>query len=206
MLGLAVPALLAGLFNGIYLCYAFSNDNIPSIPAFESDIPGASSLLYVYAILFLPTLFSLLVGLNILVWSRSRINYAFIFGEWIPSNASTGFDSGIYRLGRQNSARQPAILRGESCLTSARFPFDLIYSSSRHQPFSLQLSYTLSGYRSRASSEIRLIPHGGRLSGSPLQPPYCATHSRCCSNHRGGGLLRKAESSWRQVLTPLRYA
>jgi len=99
MLGLAVPALLAGLFNGIYLCYAFASDsNIPSIPAFESDIPGAASLLYIYAILFLPTLFSLLVGLNILVWSRSRINYAFIFGEWIPSNASTVFDSGIHRL------------------------------------------------------------------------------------------------------------
>ena len=169
-------------------------------------MPGAASLLYIYAILFLPTFFSLLVGLNILVWSRSRINYAFIFGEWIPSNASTVFDSGIYRLGRQNSARQPAILRGKSCLTSASFPFDLMYLSTRHRPFSFQLSYTLSGYRSRASSKIRLIPHGGHLSGSPLQPRYCVTHSHCCSNHRGGGLSRKAESSWCQVLMPLRYA
>ena len=28
MLGIAVPALLAGLFNGIYLCYAIASDNI----------------------------------------------------------------------------------------------------------------------------------------------------------------------------------
>lgn len=44
-------------------------------------IPGRDGLLFVYAIFLVPVLFSLLVGMNILVWSRSRINYVFIFGE-----------------------------------------------------------------------------------------------------------------------------
>lgn len=44
-------------------------------------IPGRDGLLFVYAIFLVPVLFSLLVGMNILVWSRSRINYVFIFGR-----------------------------------------------------------------------------------------------------------------------------
>jgi hypothetical protein len=34
----------------------------------------------VYGVLLIPVLFSLLIGINLLVWSRSRINYVFIFG------------------------------------------------------------------------------------------------------------------------------
>lgn len=37
--------------------------------------------MFVYAILFVPTFFSLLVGANLLVWARARINYVFIFGR-----------------------------------------------------------------------------------------------------------------------------
>lgn len=52
---------------------------------FQTDtrnaIPGYDGLLFVYSILLVPVLFSLLVGLNILVWSRARINYVFIFGK-----------------------------------------------------------------------------------------------------------------------------
>lgn len=36
--------------------------------------------MYIYAVFFVPTLFTLLVGTNLLVWSHSRINYVFIFG------------------------------------------------------------------------------------------------------------------------------
>lgn len=66
MLGLAVPALV----DGLYL--SFRDDT-------REAIPGYDGLLFVYSILLIPTVFSLLVGVNILVWSRSRINYVFIF-------------------------------------------------------------------------------------------------------------------------------
>lgn len=36
-------------------------------------------LLYIYSILLIPTLLALLVGLNLVVWARERINYVFIF-------------------------------------------------------------------------------------------------------------------------------
>jgi len=38
-----------------------------------------NSLLVIYAALIIPTVFSILVGMNILVWARNRINYPFIF-------------------------------------------------------------------------------------------------------------------------------
>ena len=43
-------------------------------------IPGWDGLLYIYGIFFVPTFFALLVGINLLVWARARINYVFIFG------------------------------------------------------------------------------------------------------------------------------
>ena len=39
--------------------------------------------MYVYGIFFVPTFFSLLVGVNLLVWARARINYVFIFGAYL---------------------------------------------------------------------------------------------------------------------------
>ncbi|KAJ6627863.1 SPX domain-containing protein [Mycena sp. CBHHK59/15] len=42
-------------------------------------IPGWDGLLFIYGVLAIPVLFALLVGLNLLVWARSRINYVFIF-------------------------------------------------------------------------------------------------------------------------------
>ncbi|OBZ67468.1 Phosphate transporter PHO1 [Grifola frondosa] len=65
-LGLAVPALVGGIYQ------SFQQDTRRAIPSWDG-------LLFVYAIFFIPTLFSLLVGINLLVWSRSRINYIFIF-------------------------------------------------------------------------------------------------------------------------------
>lgn len=56
-------------------------------PETRAQIPW-DALLYIYASLFIPVLLSLFVGLNILVWKESRINYGFIFGRltyFLPS-------------------------------------------------------------------------------------------------------------------------
>lgn len=65
-LGLAVPALASGLFH------SFQEQT-------RRDIPAWDALLFLYGIILVPMIFVLLVGLNLLVWSRSRINYVFIF-------------------------------------------------------------------------------------------------------------------------------
>ncbi|CDO74587.1 hypothetical protein BN946_scf184583.g14 [Trametes cinnabarina] len=65
-IGLAIPALADGLYR------SFRSDT-------RAAIPGWGGLLYIYSIFFVPTFFSLLVGTNLLVWARSRINYVFIF-------------------------------------------------------------------------------------------------------------------------------
>ncbi|KAF9318710.1 hypothetical protein BGZ91_005111, partial [Linnemannia elongata] len=65
-LGIALPLLILGLQS------AFSEDT-------ESIIPFWSSLLLVYAGLFLTVLFACLFGINMYVWDKARINYKFIF-------------------------------------------------------------------------------------------------------------------------------
>ena len=55
-----------------YLSIAFQPDVRARIPW---DV-----LLYVYGIFFVPAVFAMLVGFNVWVWRRSRINYQFIFG------------------------------------------------------------------------------------------------------------------------------
>ena len=49
-------------------------------PDTREAIPGWDALLFIYAIFFVPTFFALIVGVNLLVWARARINYVFIFG------------------------------------------------------------------------------------------------------------------------------
>jgi hypothetical protein len=51
---------------------AFSSDT-------PAEIPYWDGLLLVYAGLFLTILFACLFGINMYVWTRSRINYKFIF-------------------------------------------------------------------------------------------------------------------------------
>jgi xenotropic and polytropic retrovirus receptor 1 len=48
------------------------------------SLPSWNILLFVYSILLIPALLALLVGLNLVVWARERINYVFIFGAQIP--------------------------------------------------------------------------------------------------------------------------
>ena len=44
-------------------------------------MPCWDILLYIYSLIFVPVLYSFLLGVNLLVWARSRINYKFVFGK-----------------------------------------------------------------------------------------------------------------------------
>ncbi|KIM70451.1 hypothetical protein SCLCIDRAFT_6171 [Scleroderma citrinum Foug A] len=68
-LGLA----LAAFATGIYQC---------SLEGTRNDLKSWKVLLYMYAILAMPVLLLLLIGVNINVWVRERINYPFIFVVW----------------------------------------------------------------------------------------------------------------------------
>jgi hypothetical protein len=89
LLGLALPALVSGLYQCTRVVFFETEPtNVNSVLFFaafqentRASIPGWDTLLFVYGVLLIPVLFSLLVGLNVLVWSESRINYVFIFGE-----------------------------------------------------------------------------------------------------------------------------
>jgi len=65
-IGLSVPAIV----HGVYL--SFQEDTRHAIPAW-------GALLQAYGALFDLVLFPLLISFNILIWTRFRINYAFIF-------------------------------------------------------------------------------------------------------------------------------
>ncbi|KAF9137892.1 hypothetical protein BGX30_009797, partial [Mortierella sp. GBA39] len=65
-IGVAQPLFILGLKS------ALSEDT-------ENEIPFWSSLLLVYAGLFLTVLFACLFGINMYVWDKARINYKFIF-------------------------------------------------------------------------------------------------------------------------------
>ncbi|KAG8844617.1 hypothetical protein FRB96_002986 [Tulasnella sp. 330] len=65
-LGLAIPALVVGIYN---VCKREK----------RAQLHVWGSLLEAYATLAIPTIFSLLIGLNMLAWSRKRLNYVFIF-------------------------------------------------------------------------------------------------------------------------------
>lgn len=64
--GLAVPALVSGLYH------SFNEQT-------RNEMPGWGVLLFMYGVIFVPVLFALAVGINILAWNRARINYVFIF-------------------------------------------------------------------------------------------------------------------------------
>jgi hypothetical protein len=47
----------------------------------RAEIPSWDALLIVYATMFIPVLFSLMVVINIFAWDKVRINHVFIFGK-----------------------------------------------------------------------------------------------------------------------------
>lgn len=70
-----------GIYLGITLC-AFIGGFVSAFdPAKQAQIPLWQSLLRVYGAEFLPTVFALMFGLNLLVWHHARVNTVFIF-EW----------------------------------------------------------------------------------------------------------------------------
>jgi len=89
--GLALPALVSGIYQSAFrfrllirvVCHAISLFVQTGYqPNTRAEIPGWDALLFLYSILVIPVLFSVLVGLNILVWSQSKIDYVSIFGAW----------------------------------------------------------------------------------------------------------------------------
>ncbi len=88
-LGMGLPALISGIYQSLFSrCLWMSRGMISYLlssigfqPETRQAIVSWDALLLVYATLLIPVLFALLVGLNIWVWTRYRINYAFIFGE-----------------------------------------------------------------------------------------------------------------------------
>ncbi|KAH0580784.1 hypothetical protein H2248_011943 [Termitomyces sp. 'cryptogamus'] len=66
LLGVAIPAFVSGL------CASFQQST-------RDDIPAWDALLFLYGVFLIPILLLFLVGINLLVWARARINYVFIF-------------------------------------------------------------------------------------------------------------------------------
>ncbi|KAJ7100199.1 SPX domain-containing protein [Mycena belliarum] len=71
--GVAIGSALAAFASGVAHSVREST---------REAILGWDGLLFMYGVLAVPVLFALLVGVNLLVWARSRINYVFIFGEF----------------------------------------------------------------------------------------------------------------------------
>ncbi|KAF8155818.1 hypothetical protein B0H34DRAFT_659437, partial [Crassisporium funariophilum] len=86
LIGLAIPAVIDGLVKGMAQKQNSNNDgDADDFLVFQEEtriaIPAWDILLYLYGVILVPVLFTLLVGVNLLVWSMSRINYVFIFGK-----------------------------------------------------------------------------------------------------------------------------
>lgn len=84
LIGVGLPALAAGIYQS-KSSMSFHRHSLDFILPGSLDISYDSieafdALLYIYGVLFIPVCFSLLVGLNVVVWARSRVNYSFIFG------------------------------------------------------------------------------------------------------------------------------
>ena len=117
-IGLGLPALVQGIYfstmsQAKFLCKASINMFcIGFQPEARAAIPAWNALLQVYGGFFVLVLLSLLIAFNLIVWSRARINYAFIFGEPVMT-IHTVFRTHLHhqRIGRTNSNRPSRICR-----------------------------------------------------------------------------------------------
>jgi hypothetical protein len=98
-----------------------------SQPETRAAIPMWDGLMLVYATFFVPVFFSLIVGLNLLVWSRSRINHVFIFGQLLRQLGDDFVDPNFFRAGHQDTTRLQGILRGRFLLICRGFLSEFIY-------------------------------------------------------------------------------
>jgi uncharacterized membrane protein len=87
--GLALPPLISGLWSSAsflfpdwFVCCAYLlGPSTGYQHTTREELDGWEALLYIYAILAIPVIFATMVGINLMVWARARINYGFIFGE-----------------------------------------------------------------------------------------------------------------------------
>ncbi|WFD35657.1 Xenotropic and polytropic retrovirus receptor 1 [Malassezia cuniculi] len=79
---------MTGLYLGLSACAVAAGLAAAHSPATQAVLPQWKQLIQVYATLFVPTLFALLFGLNLVGWHHARINSVFIF-EW---DAATALD------------------------------------------------------------------------------------------------------------------
>lgn len=100
--GLALPPLISGVYQcNLFLSSLSPHPNFPYLgfqPSTRAAIPAWGALLQIYAALFLPVVFSLLISLNLIAWSRARINYVFIFGTLFHVNYTRGDTCYIDRI------------------------------------------------------------------------------------------------------------
>ena len=119
LLGIALPAFIDGMVKGKVnqkIGYAHSLNVLSYLLALQPEthdaFPQWGVLLYIYGILLVPLLFSFLVGLNLLVWADSRINYVFIFGEAnfkLPIHNPSSDPADIARTRRAHPNRAPSV-------------------------------------------------------------------------------------------------
>lgn len=72
-------AYRTGVFMGIALCLTIDGLRYAMQDRVQHVLPQWPQLLIVYGMEFLPTLFALMFGLNLIAWQRVRINSVFIF-------------------------------------------------------------------------------------------------------------------------------
>lgn len=83
LIGLSIPAIVAGTYFGITTPVIYSESNRETelqTAAKPKNAQQTTAMLQVYATLGIPVTFALLVGINLVAWARARINYMFIFG------------------------------------------------------------------------------------------------------------------------------
>lgn len=160
-------------------------------PGFQADtrdaIPGWDGLLFLYGTFLVPILFALLLGINLMVWSRSSINYVFIFGM----NISVIFVKlGLTYCSELDTSTRLDYRQYFEVQHSRVFPFPTFLSSFlnvRLRAFSSPACATPSGFHSLGLDHLS---HGlwcGLGSCSAL----CLIPAICCSNRHDFGFSRK---------------
>ena len=86
LIGVAIPALIDGLLKGQYFDWYDVKGLAPwwfivQQPKTQQAIPCWDILLFLYGLIFVPVLYSFLLGFNFMAWTRFRINYDFILGK-----------------------------------------------------------------------------------------------------------------------------
>ncbi|WFD07701.1 Xenotropic and polytropic retrovirus receptor 1 [Malassezia vespertilionis] len=79
-------AFVTGVFLGVSLCAIIEGLRAAMDPRTQELLPVWPNLLQLYGAEFIPTLFALLFGFNLIGWRSARINALFIF-EWDAGNA-----------------------------------------------------------------------------------------------------------------------